>query len=98
MNIKEILKKIEKNFDFLKKEYQIKNIGIFGSFVRKEENKKSDIDILVEFQPESQIGFFKFIQLEKYLSELLKRKVDLATSSSLKPFIKKNVLKEIIYV
>lgn len=81
---------------FLKEQYHIKKIGIFGSFARNEQEKKSDIDILVEFN--SPIGFFDFIRLENFLSEKLHRKVDLVTKKALKPAIKDEILKETIYV
>jgi predicted nucleotidyltransferase len=63
----------------LKEKYGVKEIGIFGSYVRGEQKKKSDIDILVEFYEDVEIGFLKFIELESYLSELVGRKVDLVT-------------------
>lgn len=91
------LKKIlYKNKKDLVKKYNIKNIGIFGSYVRSEEKKNSDIDILVEFiRP---IGFFKFLELEENLEKLLGRKVDLVSKKALKPRIGEYILKEVIMV
>ncbi len=80
----------------LRKRYYVKEIGIFGSVVRCEESIESDIDILVEF--EKPIGFFKFLELEEYLSKLLGRKVDLVSKKALKPNIGKHILKEVIMV
>ena len=95
---KELKKNIEiinQNFNSLKKDYGVKKIGVFGSFVNGRPRKDSDIDILVEFsQP---IGLFKFVRLENFLSEALNRKVDLATKNALKPVIKKKILSEVIY-
>lgn len=51
---------------------------------------------MVEFT--EPIGFFKFIKLERYLSRILGKKVDLVTKKALKPVIKKVVLKEAVYV
>jgi len=87
---------IDKNLDFIKKNYNIKNIGIFGSVVKNKQTKKSDVDVLVELQ--KPVGFFKFLELENYLSKILKRKVDLTTKKSLKQAVKKEILKDIIYV
>ncbi len=87
---------INKNLDFIKKNYNIKNIGIFGSVVKNKQTKKSDVDVLVELQ--EPVGFFKFLELENYLSKILKRKVDLTTKKSLKQAVKKEILKDIIYV
>jgi len=94
--LKQSVKLIDENLDFLKKTYNVKNIGIFGSIVKDKQNRKSDIDILIELK--EPVGFFKFLELENYLSKLLKRKVDLATKKSLKPIIKKEILNNIVYV
>jgi len=85
--IKEILKKHEK---------ELKEIGIFGSTVRGEEREDSDVDMLVEF--EKPIGFFKFLELEEYLSDLICRKVDLVSKKALKPNIGKYILEEVVTV
>ena len=86
--IKEIPKKHEKE---LKEKYEIKDIGIFGSYLRGEAKEESDLDILVEF--EKPIGFFKFLELEEYLSNLIGIKVDLVSKKALKPHIGKYILK-----
>jgi len=92
-DIKALLKKHEKE---LKEKYRIKEIGIFGSFVRGEAKEVSDIDILVEF--ERPIGLFKFLELEDYLSQLIGRKVDLVSKKALKPHIGKYILKEVVTI
>ncbi|MHA1370653.1 MAG: nucleotidyltransferase family protein [Promethearchaeota archaeon] len=91
--IKEIIKKHKKT---LKEKYHIKEIGIFGSFVRGEAKEDSDVDILVEF--EKPIGFFKFLQLEEYLSDLIGKKVDLVSKKALKPHIGKYILEEVVII
>ncbi len=93
--IKDVLKKHEKE---LEKKFGIKEIGIFGSYVRGKPKKSSDIDILVEFYPEAEMDLIKFIELEEYLSDLLGIKVDLVMKSALKPRIGKQILKEVIYL
>ena len=90
------IEKIKEIKHILRKNYSIKRIGIFGSYIRGEENKDSDLDILVEF--ERPIDIFKFIELEETLSESLGVKADLVTRRALKPFIGKKILKEVIYV
>lgn len=87
---------INSQLPFLKDQYHIKNIGIFGSVVKGKQTQNSDIDILVEFN--APIGFFDFIKLENYLSELLNRKVDLISKKALKPAIKNSILSEVVYV
>ena len=91
--IKEIL---EKHKEELRDRYGVKEIGLFGSLVRGEMKKDSDVDILVEF--ERPIGLFKFLELEEYLGNLIGRKVDLVSKKALKPHIGRYILKEVIYV
>ena len=95
IEIKGILKKHERE---LKKRYGVKEIGIFGSYVREEQREYSDIDVLVEFEPNSRISLLDFIELEDYLSDLLGIKVDLVEKSALKPRIGKYILKEVVYL
>ncbi len=82
----------------LRKRYKVKDMGIFGSFVRGKEKEKSDLDILVEFEEGTKIGLLRFVNLENYLSALLEIKVDLVMKSALKPRIGKRILKEAIYL
>lgn len=92
-NIKEILTKHKGE---LKERFNVKEIGIFGSYVRGEQKNRSDADILVEF--DEPIGFFKFLELEEYLEKLLGVKVDLVTKKALKPRIGGYILKEVVFV
>lgn len=81
----------------IRRRFNVKEIGVFGSYVRGEQKKRgSDIDILVEF--EEPIGLFKFMDLEEYLSNLLGCKVDLVSKKALKPRIGEHILKEVVYV
>ena len=93
--IKEILKKHEKE---LKEKYGIKEIGIFGSYLRGKTKKESDLDILVEFKPDAKISLLEFVELENYLSDLLGVKVDLVEKSALKPKIGKRILSEVVNI
>lgn len=92
-NIKDI---VSDHLSFLSETYNVKKVGIFGSVVRGEQKKSSDIDMLVELS--KPIGLFKFVELENFLSKVLKRKVDLTTKNAIKPLIKEEILKETIYV
>ena len=89
--IKETLKRCK---PILREKFKVKEIGIFGSYVRGEESEESDVDILVEFA--EPIGW-EFIDLVEYLEEILGRKVDLVTVRALKPQIKDKILKEVVY-
>lgn len=72
----------------------VKNIGLFGSFVRGDQTALSDIDLLVEFMPEKHT-FDNFMELTFLLEELLGRKVELVTPEALSPYIGPYILKEV---
>ena len=76
--------------------YEVSEIGIFGSFSRSEQKKKSDIDILVDF---SEIpDLLTFLELERYLQKLLQKKVDLVDKQGIKPQLKDIIMKEIVFI
>lgn len=82
----------------LKEKFEVETIGVFGSYVRGEQKQGSDVDILVEFDEDAEIGFFKFLDLEEFLSRKLGVKVDLVTKNALKPYIGKRILQEVVMV
>ncbi|MBM4129369.1 MAG: nucleotidyltransferase family protein [Nitrospira sp.] len=84
------------HMDVLRSQYRVKEIGVFGSYVRGKQKKKSDIDLLVEFIETPDL--FEFLDLEEYLEGILGRKIDLVTKNALKPLIKERVLSEVVYV
>ena len=96
--LKEIKQTLTQNIDQIKQQYQIKQLGIFGSYIRGEATENSDLDILVEFEPQARFGLLTFCELENYLSELLTIKVDLVMKDGLKPQIGKNILQEVVYL
>lgn len=74
--------------------FGVKNIGLFGSFVRGSQTPLSDIDILVEFMPEKHT-FDNFMEVAFLLEELLGRKVELVTPEALSPHIGPHILREV---
>jgi len=94
----EIKNILEKHKTELKTKYGIKEIGIFGSYLREEQKKKSDLDVLIEFEPDVKMDLIKFVELEEHLSNLLGVKVDLVMKSGLKPRIGKHILREVAYI
>jgi predicted nucleotidyltransferase len=76
--------------------FNVKEIGVFGSYVRNEEHKGSDVDILVEFK--KPVGLFRFMDLEEYLQKILGLKVDLVSKKALKPRIGRRILKEVVLI
>jgi uncharacterized protein len=93
-NLSYIIELIKEIKPYLIKKYNVKTIGIFGSYVRNEQQNGSDLDILVEFS--KPIGLFSFIGMEREISEKLKIKVDLVMKNTLKPRIGKYILNEVI--
>lgn len=96
--IEEIEKILEVHKVELRRRYGIKELGIFGSYVRGEERKDSDLDLLAEFEEGAKIGLLEFIKVESQLSDLLGVKVELVEKSALKPRIGRRILKEVIYL
>jgi len=76
----------------LRERYGVRELRLFGSYLRDEQRKRSDLDVLVEFDRVPSL--FEFVRLERYLSELLKIKVDLVMKSALKPAIGRHILEE----
>ena len=94
--LREIEKILNENEAILREKFNVKELGIFGSYVRREQKNKRDVDILVEFYKPPDL--FTFIELEDFLSALLGIKVDLVMKSTLKPRIRERILKEAIYL
>jgi uncharacterized protein len=72
--------------------YGVRELSIFGSAIREDFRADSDIDLLVQFDPSATVGFLALAALQRELSELLGRKVDLVPKDGLKPFIRDSVL------
>ncbi len=96
MEFETIQKIINAHKKELKEKYNVKTLGIFGSYAKGKAGESSDLDILVEF--EEPIGLFKFLELEEYLSKLTGLKVDLVSKKALKPNIGKYILNEVITI
>jgi predicted nucleotidyltransferase len=96
--LEEIKGILAKHKEELRSECRVKEIGIFGSYVRGEQKKHSDVDLLVEFEETSNLTLLDFIRLENYLTDLLGVKVDLVEKQTLKPRIGRHVLAEVVEV
>jgi len=77
--------------------FGVRKLGLFGSFVRGQQDESSDVDLLVEFEMGCKT-FDAFIQLAFFLEELLGRHVELVTIESLSPHLGPHILKEVKYV
>lgn len=96
MGKNEIIDIIKSNKSEMESRYGVRRVGLFGSYVKGRQRKKSDIDILVTFSRD--IDLFDFLDLREYLEARLHAKVDLVMESALRPAIGKRILAEIEYV
>jgi len=97
----EPIKMLDKNLQNtvldLLRPYRPKRVGVFGSFARGENQKGSDLDILIKF--ENSVGLLKLVQIEQELSDKLRMKVDLVTEGSLKnPRLRKYIEQDLITI
>ena len=89
---KQILDKLREELPNLKNRFNVKRIGVFGSYAEESQVLESDIDIIVEF--EKPIGL-SFMDLIEYLENLFRKKVDILTSAGLKSIRIKKVAEDI---
>lgn len=76
--------------------FGVERLGLFGSFVRGDQNENSDIDILVEFSSDKK-NYDNFINLVFFLEEILQRRVELVTPESISPYLKSYIMGEVGY-
>jgi predicted nucleotidyltransferase len=91
----DILAKLSELKPALRKEYAVKEIGLFGSYANNTFTDESDIDILVVL--EQPIGW-KFFSLELFLESVFHKKIDLVTKNSLKEQLKNQILNQVNFV
>lgn len=90
------VKTIRAHMPELEERYKVKSVGVFGSYVRGDQDETSDLDVLVDFdEPPS---LFEFVRLESYLSQILGVEVDLVMRSALKPRVGQRILNELVSV
>jgi uncharacterized protein len=95
-SLERILEILRQQIPVLAERYNVETLEVFGSYVRSEQKKDSDLDILVTFKEAPSL--LTFIAIENYLSDLLGVKVDLVMKDSLKPKIGQQILREAIPV
>jgi predicted nucleotidyltransferase len=78
--------------------FGIKNVGLFGSYTRNEQVINSDIDVLIDFEPEAE-NFDNFMAVYDIIQQLFKdEKIEVVTVNGLSPYISPSILKEVQYV
>ena len=93
-----ILKFLGENKLFLREQFHVVKIGIFGSFARNEQNPDSDIDILIEMENNVSNVYDLKWNLREFLKNQFQRDVDICNSKHIKPYAKDYILKDAIYV
>ena len=94
----EILKYLSKNKELFKQNFNIKRIGLFGSFARDEQTENSDIDIIIEMETNTQQIFEKRMELKKTVKNYFHKEVDVCHAKAIKSVFKEFILNEVIYV
>ena len=94
-SLQEIKSTLNNNKEYLFTEYPIKSLAIFGSYSRKDQDNKSDLDILVEFN--GKIGI-RFIDLANEIEKIIGFKVDLVSRKGIKDKYYQSILSDLIYV
>ncbi len=95
-SLEKILEILRQQIPMLAERYSVEKLEVFGSYVRSEQKKDSDLDILITFREAPSL--LTFIAIENYLSDMLGIKVDLVMKDSLKPKIGQRILREAIPV
>jgi len=97
MHIEQIKTKLGEDREHIYKTFYVRRIGVFGSFVRNKQTRRSDVDILVEFR-KGHKDFFNYMRLKYYLEASLGKKVDLVIREAVKPRLRERVFNEVVYV
>ena len=94
----DILNFLRDNKEYLLKHFQLTKVGIFGSFARGEERSDSDIDLLIEREPDAKNIFNSDWDLRELLKKQFNRGVDICEEKYIKSYFKKYILQDAIYI
>ena len=98
MKKNEILEILRAHRDELRQRFGVKSLAVFGSVARGEAKPESDVDIVVEFDPQAHVGLFKMVELKEFLEKVLGCPVDVVTLDGLRPWMRNRVQREAIHV
>ena len=96
VTFEQIYETLQQYLTKLQEQYQVKTLGVFGSYAREEATDNSDLDLLVEFYGD--LTFDKYMDLKFFLEDLFDKKIDLVIRDDIKPQIREKLLGETIYV
>jgi predicted nucleotidyltransferase len=95
MTRREALRRLERNREKLRT-FHVRHIAVFGSTARDQATLHSDVDVLVEFDPQAPVGLFAFVRLLDFLSDVMGTRIDLATPAALRPEMRDEILAEAV--
>jgi uncharacterized protein len=95
-DLNEIRKTLREQKPYLAENFGVEIVGVFGSYVRREQRPDSDLDLLIELDRPPRISLIGLVELEDYLSQVLGVKVDLVIKTNLKKRIGKRILQEVV--
>ena len=76
--------------------FHVESLSVFGSVARGEASDDSDVDVLVEFDPQARVGLFTFVRLLDFLSDVMGTRIDLATPAALRAEMRDEILAEAV--
>ena len=94
----ENLRLLSEHRDELRERFGVKSLAIFGSVARGDAKPKSDVDIVVEFDPQAHVGLFKMVELKEFLEKVLGCPVDVVTLDGLRPWMRELVRREAVRI
>jgi predicted nucleotidyltransferase len=97
MTSREALRRLNRNREKLRT-YHVRHIAVFGSTARDKATIHSDVDLLVEFDPEARVGLFTYVSLLDFLTNVMDTRIDLATPNALRPEMRAQILAEAVRV
>jgi predicted nucleotidyltransferase len=92
---REALRRLTRNREKLRT-HNVRHIAVFGSTARDQATASSDVDLLVEFDPEAPVGLFAYVRLLDFLSDVMDTRIDLATPAALRPEMRDQIIKEAV--
>ena len=94
----EVLKVLGEHRDELRQRFGVKSLAVFGSVARGEAKPESDVDIVVEFDPQAHVGLFKMVELKEFLEKVLGCPVDVVALDGLRPWMRELVRREAVRI
>lgn len=92
MNIVDIQSRIKKAILANRHHKDIRSVALFGSQLHGQSTGNSDVDLLIDFEPQAVVGFMKFFDIQSDLEQALGKKVDLIVRDGVSPYLKKEII------